>query len=252
VLSKPVCSIAIPVYKASPTTAETASLEQVASVLRDYPMTLVAPQSLSTDAYERVAPGLEVERFDDGFFADVAGYNRLMLDEGFYRRFRRRHYVLVYQLDAWVFRDELASWCARGHSYVGAPWFGENYLRFAGGRSRWMAASMVLRNRWRNVVGNGGFSLRRVEHCLAALDRERDAARDWNLNEDGFWAVHVMTRSLRFRVPHWREAARFSFELRPTQISAASGVTVPFGCHAWERYEPDYWRDLIPVTPSAA
>lgn len=30
---------------------------------------------------------------------------------------------MIYQLDAWVFNDELSSWCSLGYDYIGAPFF---------------------------------------------------------------------------------------------------------------------------------
>lgn len=239
----------MPVYKADPSAQELLALQQAAAVLADYPITLVAPDSLAVSPYERAVPSLEVERFDDGFFVDLAAYNRLMLSAGFYSRFLARPFLLVYQLDAWVFRDELASWCARGYSYVGAPWFTASWLRLVFGDSRRMKLAVVARTRSRTVAGNGGFSLRRVDDCLAALAKESDAADRWTVNEDLFWALYMTARSWRFKIPHWKEAARFSFEEAPSEVSAATGVTVPFGCHAWQRWDPGYWRDLIPTAP---
>lgn len=45
-----------------------------------------------------------------------------MLSAEFYERFLAWDYILLCQTDAFVFRDELADWCARGYDYIGAPW----------------------------------------------------------------------------------------------------------------------------------
>ena len=46
-------------------------------------------------------------RFSDHWFHRVSTYNKLMLSLDFYVRFSAYGYLLVYQLDAWVFSDEL-------------------------------------------------------------------------------------------------------------------------------------------------
>ena len=30
--------------------------------------------------------------------------------------------MLIYQLDAFVFQDDLAYWCQQNYDYIGAPW----------------------------------------------------------------------------------------------------------------------------------
>jgi hypothetical protein len=44
------------------------------------------------------------------------------LSEEFYQAFTDFEFMLIYQLDAFVFRDELADWCRSGYEYIGAPW----------------------------------------------------------------------------------------------------------------------------------
>ena len=69
-----------------------------------------------------------------------------MLTPDFYARYAGCEYILLYQLDAWVFEDRLDEWCDKGYDYAGAP-------LFAPGSSDLQCAR----------TGNGGFSLRRVE-----------------------------------------------------------------------------------------
>lgn len=44
-----------------------------------------------------------------------------MLSAEFYDRFAAYEYVLIYQLDAFVFADRLAEFCQMGYDYIGAP-----------------------------------------------------------------------------------------------------------------------------------
>ncbi len=43
-----------------------------------------------------------------------------MMDNTFYKQFLNYEYILIYQLDAFVFKDEL-NYCSQGIDYVGAP-----------------------------------------------------------------------------------------------------------------------------------
>lgn len=98
------------------------------------------------------------EHFHPRFFASRAGYNELMLRPEFYRRFRDYEFLLIYQTDCLAFSDALDDWCARGVDYVGAPWFRDCGDDDGTGLHH---------------VGNGGFSLRRVEKFLEALTSRR-------------------------------------------------------------------------------
>jgi hypothetical protein len=117
------------VYKQFPTTAEQASFLQLLAVLGGHDLYLVVPESLATEYYGGLfghGPRVAVERFADRYFRNIEGYNALMLSPDFYGRFSNYDYVLIYQLDAWVFKDELQYWCGQGYDYIGAPWMDED------------------------------------------------------------------------------------------------------------------------------
>ena len=87
-------------------------------------------------------------------------------------------YVLVCHTDAWVFRDELADWCRKGYDCVAAPWIRrpvydkpivKQYMNWLANRR--IRQGRFCRQQLYGRVGNGGFSLRRVEAFSAACDR---------------------------------------------------------------------------------
>ena len=100
--------VAIPYYHTDLSEKEIISLGQAQKVLEKYDLCLIAPlrlQSLlKTQKYQ-------VEYFEDSFFENVSTYNRLMLTTEFYERFKLYRYMLVYQLDAFVFYDRLSYFC---------------------------------------------------------------------------------------------------------------------------------------------
>ena len=109
------CTIVIPVYKQTLSGIEEQSLKQCLNVLSKHDIALVGPNSLDYTYYQQVAKEtgkqLRIERYDDEFFKSVQAYNALCLNEDFYKRFSDYDFMLIYQTDAWVFRDELDYWC---------------------------------------------------------------------------------------------------------------------------------------------
>jgi hypothetical protein len=234
-------TIAIPAYKPTMTADEAIAYERCRSVLGRYDITLLAPEGLDTTAYGAV----QVARFAPQYFASIAGYNRLMLSTELYERFSHYEYMLIYQLDAFVFADRLAQWCATGYDYVGAPWLG---------RSLWRVMLHIcrgwppMRPRWRglrNAVGNGGLSLRRIASHLDCLSRHRRKAEQWDINEDYFWSLYVPWREAGFRIPPYREAVQFAFETNPAACLALNNGQLPFGCHGWDKYDRAFWGPVF-------
>ncbi|MFY9514371.1 MAG: DUF5672 family protein [Rubrivivax sp.] len=266
-------AVAIPIYKTELSAAETLSIERSVEVLARWPVFVIGPARLSTHLdglRQRFGQRLQVKTFEDRYFAGIKGYNRLMRSRDFYQAFAANSHLLLAQTDALVISDELESWCMRDFSYVGAPWFvGGNRpqlpLRFWG-------------------VGNGGFSLRRVDDFLRVLQTPRhipnfvksrargdrgfanlvrrikhERCLAYNVepffpssNEDLFWGVLVPAACAFFRVPSPEEAIGFAFEVAPGHLYEMNANRLPFGCHAWERFEQDFWKEKLPFLASLA
>ena len=117
--------VVIPVYKTTLTKYEEMSLNQCVKVLADYSLVVVKPVSLDINELLSRYSLLKVENFSDDCFSDLRAYNKLVLKEDFYQRFANYQYMLIFQLDAYVFRDELLDWARQGYDYIGAPWLPE-------------------------------------------------------------------------------------------------------------------------------
>ena len=152
--------VTIPVYRAEMSQNEEASFRRNTSVLgKRHPVVLFAPRGLDLTRYRKIFPGFQVEFFPDRFFGSIEDYSRLLLSEEFYERFSAYEWLLICQLDAWVLKDELARWCATSCDFWGAPI-----------SARW---EFYMDGRIRDIVGNGGFSLRRISAFLKVLRAER-------------------------------------------------------------------------------
>jgi hypothetical protein len=241
--------VVIPIYKPNLTSPERISLTQLVKILGKHRLIFATHEYLDTRSYSALAPGASFAYFDKAFFESITGYNRLTLSPAFYQRFLFAEFLLIYQLDAFVFRDELDRWCSTGYSYIGSPWLGVLHLSDGWNISPWLALRMLLRGTWRDGVGNGGFSLRRTKSFLRILERFGAEAAAWKMNEDYFWSLAAPYWDPQFHVPSTSEALEFGFERQPHRAFARTKGRLPFGCHAWERHGIDFWQPFIPISP---
>ena len=67
----------------------------------------------------------------------------------------------------------------------------------------------------------------------------------YELFEDYFGSKIAGKKFNWFNIPLPLEAMKFSIELEPSYLFLLNNSQLPFGCHAWERYEPNFWRNHI-------
>jgi len=265
-------AVVVPMYKSQLAADEEISYRQLMHFLGGFDKYIVSPESLNI-----ALDGFEVKRFRDEFFHSTATYSALLLSLEFYQAFAAYEYILVYQLDCLVFSDQLLEWCSMDFDYVGAPWFRSDGADFVS----------------EAAVGNGGFSLRKVESFLRVIDspgfatelnKYRDAfcaARPWytrlfcvphqlrrrldlflgkrrdilsetgqvpageRLNEDCFWSFKAADYCPDFKIAPVRDGLRFSFEMAPRRCFERNGGQLPFGCHAWNKYDREFWEPFL-------
>jgi hypothetical protein len=258
--------VVIPVYKQEITEYERISLTQCLRVLSHYPICLAAPQKLDISYYRKISPTLQVKTFDDRYFTDIQSYNKLMLSEEFYQAFAEVDYILIHQLDAFVFKDELAHWCRQGYDYIGAPWLRDrdfiNWRDQLWFRLKQRVATILDLKKEDGVtpkeivslngVGNGGLSLRRISSMLKWLrvfKHKLDTYEKRHLhqyNEDVFWGIEVNRYWPLLRIPSYQKALHFAIEFYPQwAIEHYNKGQLPFGCHAWDIHGTDYWRPIF-------
>jgi hypothetical protein len=246
--------IVIPIYKNTLDECEIKSLNQCCKILSSYPVVFAKPQSLDISNLEKDYPQIETENFADEYFADIVAYNSLMLSFEFYKRFSDCRYILIYQLDAYVFRDELKEWCNKNYDYVGAPWLLKPKYRNFFLRIFLIIKSfhyfLVGKPFIKNKIGNGGFSLRKVSSHIQAVSEKSEKINHYiqksklrsKFNEDVFWA----TQNPEFKYPKFREALLFSIDMYPELCFKVNGNRLPFGCHGWSKSDrAAFWNKLF-------
>ena len=252
-------AVIIPFYKNELSAQELVSLQQCFKVLSNYAIIAVKPQSLVLPQKAQGFPFTATISFNDDYFKSIQGYNRLMLSAEFYSSFIDYEYILIHQLDAFVFGDELAFWCNRNIDYVGPPWI---RIRNKVNRLYWLRSQLQYywymhinkkamgipgHDALENRTGNGGFSLRKVKrfHELCTIMASQIAVYNnhtsHQFNEDTFWSLEVKRSGHRFNIPNYKEALKFAFEIAPERARILNNGNPPFGCHAWDKH-PDFWR----------
>ncbi len=258
--------VVIPIYKAIPTEIELISLNQCIKILGDHPISIVAPLNLDISSYTHRFNQLHVIRFNSYFFQNTLSYNRLLLSVNFYRSFKEYEFMLIYQLDAYVFRDELLDWCEKDYDYIGAP-----------------VHNFILDNFSQRIdiaTLNGGFSLRKINSALRVLSSFRfiysfkdllkaniasngrligffkamkfyltgnntlEKLNRYDRNEDYFWALICPKLFNWYTVASVNEALSFSFDNQPELSFEMASFKLPFGCHAFEK-DNEFWKQLI-------
>jgi hypothetical protein len=255
--------VVVPVYRAALDPHETLSLDRCFRVLGRHHLVMVKPEGLDTAALERRWPFARVETFAPEHLASIEGYNRLLLSPAFYERFLGSEYLLICQLDVFVFRDDLAGWLARGHDYVGAPWISSSPLSAAIHRAKFELSRRLLGpddkvhpHELRDRVGNGGFSLRRVafHHRLSSeladtVERYVRRQGTHHFHEDVFWSVEPERHGVPRRAPSAREALAFAFDINPARLYRLAGEQLPMAAHGWsKRRNLRFWAPHVAAT----
>lgn len=264
-MNKKDIAVVVPVYLPSLSATEKVSLEQCLKLLSDYQIIVIKPETLNIDTIINYYGITHVETFLDEDFASLRAYNKLVLKDDFYKRFQNYTYMLIYQLDAYVFRDELLDWANRGYDYVGAPWipakqryrssFGKYYLliqRYI--HKVFNSRSFKKPKFYAYQVGNGGLSLRKIDKMIAMTSHYKDKIEELLDDnkafypEDVFLLLEITEQKYRLRKPSFREALEFSIDERPDIAYQYNDRKLPFGCHAWsyEKYYP-FWTKIIPM-----
>lgn len=275
--------ILIIVHKQFPTENEKKSLLQCFKILGKHSIKLLCHRSLNVGEYKKVNSNVEIDFIDEKWLGTYEMFNKLKISSFLYKKYEKYQFILFYELDAWVFRNDLQNWCKRGFDYIGAPWTGTH----------------LYKDKPIVGVGNGGFSLRNVKSSIKLLKKLQTVEilenyedynwysilvrlpiifkkilldnspsrfeRNFSFQEDLFWCViapnrlasfHGRSLIIRllakcflmqeFKIASADVAAKFSFETTPAHFYNLNNKNLPFGCHAWEKYDPEFWTPFIP------
>jgi hypothetical protein len=254
------------------TSDEEISLASIRKYLSGYSICFVAPESLDLSLVKK--DGESIERFSNEFFAGIVGYNRLLKSSGFYDRFTQHDYILIAQLDCLILSNKLEEWMAHEWDYLGAPWFKRFSEDHAVGLWRVGNGGLSLRKvssalkilkqevaagsiypRWGHYAWKPPMESMEpgLYEKVSGLHRINPFARYHSVeeelghflyNEDVFWGIEAPKFDPMFRIPSAEEALSFAFEVSPRWSYEHHGRKLPFGCHAWGRYDRAFWEEM--------
>lgn len=260
--------VVIIAHKSELTENEKASLRQCYKILGGHPIKLICPKGLNIAVYKEINPDADIVFIDPKWQATYKMFNELKKDKLLYEMFSDYQYMLYYELDAWVFRDELEYWCAKDFDYIGAPMFfdpkdgihyefrpGQNggfslrkistslvtlktIRKMLGWRKLWYRSKFQSIIPFENIVFEKVFKIKFTQYFKGLLGAI-------HYNEDGFWSRYVPATFPDFRIASRDESIRFSFERNPSFLFKLNSGAMPFGCHKWLRYEPEFWKKYI-------
>lgn len=261
-MNKKEIAVVIPIYLPVLSDTDRVSLKQCLKLLSEYEIIVIKPENLEVHELAHY-PLSHIESFPDDFFVSLRAYNRLVLAAEFYSRFQNYQYILIYQLDAYVFKDELLFWAEKGYDYIGAPWLPSKRRHLSAiGRFRlfcqrffckWFNKEAFVSDKYYAYqVGNGGFSLRKTSKMLDIVIHYKDKidkllADDAEFYPEDIFLLHELIDSkYKLKKPNFKEALQFSIEEKPDWAYFCNREQLPFGCHAWCHKDYYYfWKSFI-------
>lgn len=252
--------VILPIYKNKFNKEEIISLKKLRENLsRTYPIYIITHQEIIPNIKSNpLLRGYIIKKFDKKFF-NYQGYNKLLKSEVFYNSFKNLNYILIYQTDCLVFRSSLEYWVNKKMDYVGSPWLKKD----SSGKIKLLA------------VGNGGLSLRKISSFIKVTKKKKTPKNKLTLffknlipsmpiifhklfinrdypkyhlgcrNEDIFWSYAAKQLQPSFKVADYKDALKFSFEKYPRFCFNENNKKLPFGCHAWQKYDKAFWKKFI-------
>jgi hypothetical protein len=267
--NKNLCII-IPVHKPVPSADEIISLKAAQAQLVKYDCFLIYPDGMDTAIYNSLFPELKLKPVNSKWLSSVEQYNKMKLSLDFYMLFSNYHYMLTYELDAYIFHSDFEDTGAFNFDFIGAPFF-EGYWEAKPGASLLKGC-------------NSGFSIRNVGSCIKVLSSMSKFRLGWlmyklflshssklrtrlnkvtnyryevyisgkfgfyfanfHLNEDLVWSEVVPQLFHEFKVADPISALKFSFEYNLADSLRLNGDKLPLGCHAWYKHI-DFWKHYI-------
>ena len=236
--------IVIPVYKDKLDCTEELSLKRLYEVIdEDTHVYLVCPKGMNIDEYKKIYPSIKLKEFDKKWFESTVSYSQLLINYNFYKSFDKYTYMCIYQLDCYIFKNEIGKWCDKGYDYVGAPIISE----MAG----W---SEVMKNgKWKPAVGNGGFSIRKISTFKDLTNPKGEFRTYYNIDdeilskvkfEDKYFCNDII-RYYDIEIPDWREACLFAIDMNADIFYNNFKLKeLPVGCHAWPK-NIRYWKNVM-------
>jgi hypothetical protein len=252
---------------------ERTSLRHLTHYLGAYDKYLAAPVGSPV-----ALPRFETRYFSKKFFGSLSAINNLWYAPQFWEAFTDYKFILWYHLDCLVFSDQLEEWCEADLDYIGPPWIRSadslwvHTPRVGNGGialAKVESCLRVLHNRsvqepstyWMDMLARNHRALRPFAEVAQRAQRYWPRSRvldrmltQWDTmenpdrhgrNSDLFWSDRAVHYWPEFKVASLEQGLRFGFEVAPRTCFEMNGRRMPFGCHAWPRYDREFWTPFL-------
>jgi hypothetical protein len=243
--------VVIPIYKEELDCVEEISLKQLYSVIgeKNYDVYLVHPEGLKLDNYYKIYPNLLNKSFYPIYFKNTHTYSQLCISYGFYNEFSDYEYMLIYQLDCYLFFDAIEFWCDKGYDYVGGPIVSTDC-----GWDTIKKDNEKNKRGYQPYVGNGGFSLRKIETFKDICDPNGELRKTYNLTDEKLINVRYEDKYFcndlfniyKMNIPNWKTALFFGLDMSVDVIYGLFKFNgKPMGIHSVDK-NIRWWKKIIP------
>ena len=280
-------SVCIPIYKSELNKFEIISIKSHIFKLKAHDIFLLVPKSkkdkIILNLINNNIPDTlyRIHEVNDYCLERYEHYNYLLLSPSFYKFYKSYSHILIAQMDAYTFSDELLKWCNCELDYIGAPCY--EYDTY-----------------WTNNLffcGVGGFSLRSIDNTLKLLEKNpiifkfNDLKRYFKkanskgklviffnyiftkifrkdrlkrdiethrltslfmnlfiiLNEDVTYAYYLPKYCDQFKVGNFNQSLNFCIDWNVKKLLKKTSTGEPFGAHGWFTYPENLkeWSKII-------
>ena len=218
------CIICVPTYKSKLNDNEKSSFNQLCKIIKNsYEICLVCPDNIELNEYINIAHENNVYLSflfpSNDYFKSTETYSYMCETSNFYKCFIKYEYMLIYQLDGWIFTNFLDYYIRLHVDYIGSPWR-HGIFHFN-----------------EDTVGNGGISLRRIQKFIDICESltNDDYNKEYVEKEDLFFCK-TLKRQINLKFANIKNASNFSLQSDLTYfIEKYNNRHLPMCIHAWDK-----------------
>lgn len=280
-------AVCIPIHTSNLNKYEIISIKSHIFKLNSHDIFLLIPESkknkiISTLEKNEISNSyFKIHAVKDSYLNHLDNYQILLLSTEFYKFYKSYSHILIAQMDAYTFTDQLLKWCKSEWDYIGAPiyYFDKSSEPFY------------------FCCGDGGFTLRSIKKTLEVLSKNpviykfddfKNESKKYNFKgKIVFFLKFIATKLLRkdrlkrkfintkiewilrksyifinedvsygnflpkylpsFKVADFHDSIKFSIATKVNESLRILDFQLPFGAHAWWRNEKNLkaWEKYI-------
>jgi hypothetical protein len=110
--------LVIPVFNTGWSPVEYTLLLRAREELAEFSFVFICSENADTGAISEEFPEAKIYRFAPEFFNDRMGYTRLLLRPDLYEICGWAEYILLFEPNVFIVKNQLRYWCKQGHDYI--------------------------------------------------------------------------------------------------------------------------------------